>query len=180
MNEHSKWYASPCHTIWLVFLAPVHAVVLFARSCGQTRVSQRFARGLVSIQHFMHEHKEHQNPKLYGKRVPHRRLFLILGIILLTVILSKTADSYATTSVKQEAIDTLNKLDLGFSWPPDNHGGTIFDDVFNLYEVLDQVARQAHATVSARSMVRPRLSCLNRCKCHPVNSLQLTLLQTCC
>lgn len=80
------------------------------------------------------ESDEQMDPQRYGRRLPTRRLQLIVGLCLSTWVLGETyhqnegfKDHYVLSNVKE----LLASLDTGLQWPEGN--ATVLDDAFDVY-----------------------------------------------
>eukprot|EP01084_Bolivina_argentea_P159435 277672_1 len=82
---------------------------------------------------WLFESKERSNPIIYGERVLYRRFFLVIGTIGFGYSIIHQLYQILSITVKEEVINFLSDMNLDVTWPDSQHGGTIFDDAFELY-----------------------------------------------
>ena len=79
---------------------------------------------------YMSEAREQSNPALYGKRLPYRRIMLLISVVCLGVFTLKKFHEDERQSALDEIKQMLKDIDPDLVWPAN---GTVFDNVFEIY-----------------------------------------------
>lgn len=89
--------------------------------------ANRLCLGMSLLTDFFFEVREQRQPKVYGKRLPYRRLFLIIACGCLGARLFKTYMYDSHTDPKAKFQKFVAGFDQNLTWP---HNGTAFDNLF--------------------------------------------------
>eukprot|EP00037_Helgoeca_nana_P025038 m.269263 g.269263 ORF g.269263 m.269263 type:complete len:1965 (-) comp26830_c0_seq2:1544-7438(-) len=80
---------------------------------------------------FLNEKEEQLRPRFYGKRLPHRRIFLIVAIICLGVVLFTNWKDHQNESPEDAVKAMLFTADKSLVWPTN---GTALDNLLTSYQ----------------------------------------------
>jgi hypothetical protein len=113
----------------------------------------------IALWFFIAEAREQAQPNRYGKRLPFRRLFLMLTVGCVGAFVITKFIAHAKSSPIDELQELLNSISPGLVWPAN---GTVFDNLFEKYESArdksDKVAIVAWSSFCLALIIDPALS----------------------
>lgn len=100
----------------------------------QTRMARAtqspFTVAAFALWYFLSESREQAKPDQYGKRLPFRRIFLLLAVACVGAVVLKSWFKDLEQSPIDEVKELLKAQDPDLVWP---RNGTVFDNLFELY-----------------------------------------------